>query len=142
MKVATAVLLLAPPRTAFFLCDWLRSDSPIPAEVTHDSAYPNFHGAGSSPSAFRFSYLGETVSRVNGRTVTLTSGTALEADFLVLSVGVRPSLALAKQARLAVDRGISVNAYLETSVPGIFAAGDAARRPDPHTGERIRVDTG
>lgn len=85
-------------------------------------------------------HLGETVSRLDGRRVTLSSGASVEADFLVLGVGVRPAVALAERAGLAMDCGIAVNEYLETSAPGIFAAGDAARWPDPHTGERIRVE--
>jgi NADPH-dependent 2,4-dienoyl-CoA reductase/sulfur reductase-like enzyme/nitrite reductase/ring-hydroxylating ferredoxin subunit len=85
-------------------------------------------------------HLGETVKHVDGDKVTLSGGDTISADFIVLGVGVQPSTALAEQAGLKMDRGIWVDAYLQTSAPGVFAAGDAARWPDPHTGDRIRVE--
>lgn len=85
-------------------------------------------------------HLGTTPIAIDAAGVTLKAGAKVPADMVVIGVGVRPNLALAETAGLALDRGIAVNEYLETSVAGIFAAGDLARWPDPHTGEKIRVE--
>jgi NADPH-dependent 2,4-dienoyl-CoA reductase/sulfur reductase-like enzyme len=85
-------------------------------------------------------HLGRTVGRMDGNEVTLSDSTTIKADFIILGVGVRPAIDLAQRAGLAIDRGIKVDAYLETSAPGVFAAGDVARWPDPHSGDSVRVE--
>ena len=85
-------------------------------------------------------HLEETVTAIDGKSVKLKGGATLPAELVVVGIGVRPRIQLAERAGLKTDRGVAVNDYLETSVPGIFAAGDIARWPDAHTGENLRIE--
>ena len=85
-------------------------------------------------------HLGARPAAFDRNGVLLQSGERLDADFVVVGIGVRPETALAAEAGIAVDRGVTVDAHLQSSVPGIWAAGDIARWPDRLTGERIRIE--
>jgi 3-phenylpropionate/trans-cinnamate dioxygenase ferredoxin reductase component len=67
-------------------------------------------------------------------------GRELACDFVVVGVGVQPRTGLAAEAGIAVDNGVLVDEHLQTSVPGVFAAGDVANAHHPFYRERIRVE--
>ncbi|MEP6828768.1 MAG: FAD-dependent oxidoreductase [Rhizomicrobium sp.] len=85
-------------------------------------------------------HLEDSVDAIEASRVRLKSGGVLAADIVVAGIGVRPRVELAEKTGLALDRGVRVNAFLETSDPAILAAGDIARWPDPHSGDAIRVE--
>jgi NADPH-dependent 2,4-dienoyl-CoA reductase/sulfur reductase-like enzyme/nitrite reductase/ring-hydroxylating ferredoxin subunit len=85
-------------------------------------------------------HLGVTVNAIGNDSVTLSTGERLNADLVVVGIGVRPELTLATQTGLAIERGVTVDQYLQTSVPNIYAAGDIARWPDSRSGQKIRVE--
>jgi NADPH-dependent 2,4-dienoyl-CoA reductase/sulfur reductase-like enzyme/nitrite reductase/ring-hydroxylating ferredoxin subunit len=85
-------------------------------------------------------HLENTAAAVEGKRVRLSGGTVLDADVIVAGLGVRPRVELAEAAGLTIDRGVAVDATLQTSAPGIFAAGDVARWPDPRSGNSIRIE--
>jgi 3-phenylpropionate/trans-cinnamate dioxygenase ferredoxin reductase component len=73
--------------------------------------------------------------------VRLADGSAVEADAVVVGIGLEPDVALARDAGLAVDNGVLVDEQCRTSDPDIFAAGDCANTPLPCLGRRVRLES-
>lgn len=85
-------------------------------------------------------HMGTSIAAIDTRSVKLANGARVAADLVVIGIGVKPRLALAEGAGLAVDRGVLVNDHLETSRPGVFAAGDVARWPHGADGATARAE--
>jgi NADPH-dependent 2,4-dienoyl-CoA reductase/sulfur reductase-like enzyme/nitrite reductase/ring-hydroxylating ferredoxin subunit len=85
-------------------------------------------------------HLEDTPVRIDANAMTTKRGAVIEADLIVVGIGVHPRTRLAENAGLTIDRGVLVDAFLETSSKGIFAAGDVARWPNRRCGERVRVE--
>jgi NADPH-dependent 2,4-dienoyl-CoA reductase/sulfur reductase-like enzyme/nitrite reductase/ring-hydroxylating ferredoxin subunit len=85
-------------------------------------------------------HLGCVASGFDGNAITTTARERIEADFVLVGIGVQPRLHVARSAGAQVDNGVLVDSSMQTSVPGIFAAGDIAAYPDPANGERVRIE--
>jgi 3-phenylpropionate/trans-cinnamate dioxygenase ferredoxin reductase subunit len=88
--------------------------------------------------------LGEGVEAFDGdgsvARVRTAGGRVIECDFVVVGIGVTPRVELAEGASLELDNGVLVDETLQTSAPGVFAAGAVANAWNPFYGERIRVE--
>lgn len=80
--------------------------------------------------------LGDTAVKFDKNKATMKSGKTVEFDILVLAVGVRAETSLASQAGCEVGRGVVIDEKMQTTVPGIYAAGDCSEGFDSSTGER------
>ncbi|MEX1183242.1 MAG: FAD-dependent oxidoreductase [Gemmatimonadota bacterium] len=85
-------------------------------------------------------HLGRTLAAIHEDRVELDDGSFVEADVVLLGVGVRPLSELAQAAGLGGPEGVEVDEFLETRVRGVYAAGDIASYPEVRAGRRVRVE--
>ena len=85
-----------------------------------------------------------TVERFEGREaverVITRDGASIETSFVVVGVGVAPRTGLIEHAGIRVDNGVVVDEKLQTSAPGVYAAGDVANARHPFYGRHVRVE--
>ena len=115
------------------------STESVPFENTFGPELGGFLQKLHEQNGVRFA-LGAAAASYDGRHLTTASGARLKADYVLVGIGVRPRLDLGRSAGLRVADGILVDQYLETGVPGIYAAGDIAAYPDPLTNEPVRIE--
>jgi 3-phenylpropionate/trans-cinnamate dioxygenase ferredoxin reductase component len=72
--------------------------------------------------------------------VRLADGSSVEADLVLVGIGVTPNIELARQAGLSVNQGVLVDQYLQSSDPDVYVAGDIAEEDHPVLGQRVRVE--
>ncbi len=77
----------------------------------------------------------------SGVRVDLSNGQQVDADTVLVGIGMKPATELAQAAGLTVAQGIVVDTYLQTSAPDVYAAGDVAEFPSALSGQRIRQET-
>jgi len=75
------------------------------------------------------------------KSITTVEGQTIPADLVLVGIGIEPAVALAREAGLAIENGIMVDAQLRTSDPAISAVGDCCSFPDSATGRRIRLES-
>ena len=85
-------------------------------------------------------HLGSSVASFADGAVILADGKAVSADIVLVGIGVKPRTSLAASAGIEAPAGILVDAFLQASVPDVYAAGDIAAYPDPLTGEPTRIE--
>lgn len=85
----------------------------------------------------------EALTEESGKAlIRLSTGEAIEADLVLVGIGARPNVEMAERAGLAIDNGIAVDTYLQTSAAHVFAAGDCCSFPLPiYGGRRVRLES-
>jgi 3-phenylpropionate/trans-cinnamate dioxygenase ferredoxin reductase subunit len=88
---------------------------------------------------------GTAVARIHGEhrvaAVTLTDGTELPADLVIIGIGIQPATELAEAAGLPCDNGIVVDEFCRTADPHVLAIGDCTSHPNPLLGRRLRLES-
>jgi NADPH-dependent 2,4-dienoyl-CoA reductase/sulfur reductase-like enzyme/nitrite reductase/ring-hydroxylating ferredoxin subunit len=115
------------------------SPEPVPFERTLGSEIGHWLRRLHERHGVRF-HLGTAASSFDGERLQLENREVIDADFVVVGIGVRPRADLARAIGISATGAVPVDAFLETRHAGVFAAGDIAEYPDPLTGEPVRIE--